>query len=146
MKRKLAILICLIFFASGVLRIFAGGGMMGMEAGWWVLDGEFAEAMEDTHRFFSERTVNLVCFTPFSYFGYIVFMGLTISLGALGQLWRKDWGLVLIGIYLLSHGALFVNFMEINPKIYIWGLSVFVTLVLIWANRQQAVQPANSLS
>ncbi len=136
MKRKLAIVICLVFLASGLIRIFACGGMMGLEAGWWAPGGEFAEAMTDTQRFFGERKVNLVGFTPFTYFGYIIFMGVTISLGAIGQLWRKQWGLTLIAIYLLSHGALFINFMEINPKIFLWGLSVAVAAVLVWANRQ----------
>ena len=136
MKRALAVVICLIFLTSGLIRIFAGGGMFGMEAGWWSPGGEFAEAMTDTHRFFGEQATNLIGFTPLTYFGYIVFMGLTISLGAIGQFWRKQWGLVLIGIYLLSHGALFVNFMEINPKILLWGLSVVATAILAWANRE----------
>lgn len=141
MKRKLAILICLIFLASGLIRIFVGGSMMGLEAGWWAPGGEFAEALADTHRFFGERTVNLVGFTPFTYFGYILFMGVTISLGAIGQLWRRQWGLILITIYLLSHGALFVNFMEINPKILLWALSVAVTAILVWANRETPAEP-----
>lgn len=135
MKRKLAIVICCLFLASGLIRICVGGIMIGQAAGWWALDGEAAEALADTQRFVNERTANIVGFTPISYFAFIVFMGLTISLGAIGQMWRKQWGLVLIGIYLLSHGALFVNFMTVNPKIALLGLAGLLTMFLWWANR-----------
>jgi len=134
MKRRLAIFICLIFLASGLIRIGVSLMMIGQVQGWWFFDGEAVEALADTQRFIAERDVNLVGFTPLFYFAYIMFMGVTISLGAIGQIWRKRWGLVLIVIYLLSHGALFVNFATINPKIFLWGLSVLVTALLIWAN------------
>ena len=61
-------------------------------------------------------------------------MGVTISLGALGQLWRRPWGLALIGLYLLSHAALFVNFWTVNPKIGLWALTVAMAGLLAWAN------------
>ncbi len=136
MKRKLAIAICLLFLASGLIRIGVGCMMIGQAAGWWAQEGEAAEALADTQRFISEKKSNIVGFTPISYFAFILFMGLTISLGAIGQIWRKQWGLVLIGIYLLSHGWLFVNFMTVNPKIALLGLASLLTLILFWANRR----------
>ncbi|MEO9635625.1 MAG: hypothetical protein ABJF89_10490 [Parasphingorhabdus sp.] len=136
MKRKLAITICLVFLASGLIRIGVSLLMIGQALGWWAFGGEATEALSETQRFIAEREYNLVGFTPLTYFGFIMFMGITISLGAIGQMWRKHWGLVLIGIYLLSHGALFVNFMTVNPKIFLWGLSVLATMLLIWANRK----------
>lgn len=136
MKRKLTILICLIFLASGLVRIGVGGMMMGQAAGWWAFPGEAAEALAETRRFIAEREANLVGFTPISYFAFILLMGLTVSAGALGQLWRRQWGLVLIGVYLLSHAALFVNFMTVNPKIFLWGLTVVMAGVLVWAGRE----------
>ncbi len=135
MKRKLAIVICCVLLASGLIRIGVGGMMIGQAAGWWALDGEAAESLADTQRFISEQKSNIVGFTPISYFAFILFMGLTISLGAIGQIWRKQWGLVLIGIYLLSHGSLFVNFMTVNPKIVLLGLATLLTVILVWANR-----------
>jgi len=135
MKRKLAILICCVLLASGLIRIGVGGMMMGQTAGWWVVDGEATEALAKTQTFISDQTSNVVGFTPISYFAFILFMGLTISLGAIGQIWRKRWGMVLIGVYLLSHGALFVNFMTVNPKILYLGLATLLTVVLVWANR-----------
>ena len=141
MKRKLAILICLGFIVSGLIRIGVGTMMMGQAVGWWAFDGEAATAFADTQVFIAEREANLVGFTPLSYFGYILFMGLTISLGAIGQLWRKQWGLALIGVYLLSHAALFVNFQTVNPKVALLGLAVALTLVLAWANREPEPAP-----
>lgn len=135
MKRKLGILICLIFLASGVIRIGVSASMIGQAESWWMFGGEAVEALADTQRFIADRDVNLIGFSPLTYFAFILFMGLTISLGAIGQIWRKHWGLVLIGIYLISHGALFVNFMTVNPKIFLWGLSILAALVLIWANQ-----------
>jgi len=68
-------------------------------------------------------------------------MGVTVSLGAIGQLWRRRWGLGLITVYLLSHAALFVNFMTVNPKIFLWALTVAMAGVLVWANREANGEP-----
>jgi hypothetical protein len=135
MKRKLAIVICLIFLASGIIRIGVSALMIGQAMGWWIFDGEAVEALADTQRFIAEADINLVGFTPLTYFAFIMVMGLTISVGAIGQLWRRRWGLTLIALYLLSHAALFINFMTVNPKIFIWGLSVVMAGVLVWASR-----------
>jgi len=109
--------------------------MIGQAAGWWAFGGEAAEALADAQRFIAERETNIIGFTPLSYFAFILFMGVSISAGAIGQLWRKQWGLILIGLYLLSHAALFVNFMTVNQKVALLGLAVLLTLILAWANR-----------
>nr|WP_137677726.1 hypothetical protein [Parerythrobacter lutipelagi] len=135
LMRSLAIIICLLFLASGLVRIGVSILMIGQASGWWMFTGEAVEALADTQRFIAEAPLNLVGFTPLTYFGFIAFMGVTICLGALGQIWRKRWGLALIGIYLLSHGFLFVNFATVNPKLGLWGLAVALTAILVWANR-----------
>jgi hypothetical protein len=135
MKRTIAIVICVLFLTSGLIRIGVGGIMIGQSAGWWALGGEVEEALADTERFIGERESNLVGFTPMSYFAFIIFMGLSISLGAIGQIWRRQWGLALIVLYLFSHAALFINFMTINPKVTLLALAISLTLVLWWANR-----------
>ena len=134
MKRKLAVLVCLIFLASGLIRIGVSALMIGEAEGWWSFGGEATEALADTQRFLAEREVNLVGFTALSYFAFIAFMGVTTSLGAIGQLWRKRWGMALIILYLASHAALFVNFWTVNPKIGLWALTVAMAGLLAWAN------------
>lgn len=138
MKRKIAITICLLFLASGLIRVGVSGLMIGEASGWWSFGGEATAALADTRRFIAEADINLAGFTPLSYFAYIGLMGVAISLGAIGQLWRRRWGLALIGVYLLSHAALFVNFMTVNPKIFLWALTVAMAGVLAWANHRVA--------
>ena len=135
MRRKLAIVICLLFLASGVLRMGVSGIMIGQTVGWWELPGEAAEALADTQRFISEQRWNIVGFTPISYFAFIGWMGIAISLGAIGQLWQKRWGLALIVLYLISHGWLFINFGTVNPKIAWLALASLLTVVLALVNR-----------
>ena len=96
MKRTIVIVICVLFLASGLIRIGVGGIMIGQSTGWWALGGEAEEALIETERFIGERESNLIGFTPVSYFGIIIFMGLSISLGAIGQIGRRHWGMVLI--------------------------------------------------
>jgi len=138
MKRKIAIGICVVLLASGIVRIGVSLLMIGQATGWWAFGGEATEALSDTQRFIAERDKNLVGFTPIAYFGFILFMGITISVGAIGQMWRKQWGLVLITVYLLSHAALFVNFMTINPNLALLALAIFATMVLRWANQEES--------
>ena len=135
MKRAIAIVICTVFLVSGLIRIGVGGLMMGQTTGWWTLDGEAAETLVETQQFIAAHDANLVGFTPFAYFGFILFMGLTISLGAIGQFWRRSWGLALIGVYLLSHAFLFVNFLTINPKVVLLIAATVLAGVLRWANQ-----------
>ena len=114
--------------------------MIGQAAGWWAVEGEATEALQDTQRFIHEQESNMIGFTPMSYFAFILFMGLTISLGAIGQILQRQWGLALIGLYLISHGFLFVNFMTVNPKVALLGLAAGLTLVLYWANQPLATE------
>lgn len=137
MKRKLAVVICVVFLVSGLVRIGAGAVTLGQLQGWWSLDGEAVQAVEETEQFIAERDTNLVGFTPATYFGFIAFMGVTITLGAIGQLRRKSWGLALIVVYLASHAFLFVNFATVNPKVALLALAAVMTGVLWWANRPE---------
>jgi hypothetical protein len=143
MRRKFAIVICLLFFASGLIRAGVSALMIGQASGWWVVEGEAALALAETQRFIAERDANIVGFTPLSYFVFLLFMGVTISLGAVGQLRRRRWGLALIGVYLLSHAGLFLNFMTVNPKIWLLVLAAGMAAVLAWANPAHGLEPAS---
>ena len=70
-----------------------------------------------------------------------MFMGVTVSAGAIGQIWREQWGMTLIIIYIASHAALFLNFMTVNPKVAYVGLAIVAALVLAWANRPDEPKP-----
>ena len=71
MKRTITIALCLIFLASGLIRIGVSALMIGQAQGWWHFDGEAALALADTRRFIAASAVNLAGFNALSYFGYI---------------------------------------------------------------------------
>lgn len=141
MKRKLAIAICGIFLVTGLIRVGVGAIVISQLTGWLQLGGEAALAVAETQQFIGEASTNLVGFTPFSYFAFLLFMGVIVSAGAIGQMWRKSWGLALIGIYLCCHAFLFLKFMTINPKIGLLALALLLALILAWANKDSAPRP-----
>ncbi|WP_421993070.1 hypothetical protein [Qipengyuania sp.] len=134
MKRAIAILVALVFLASGLIRIGVSGLMIGEAAGWWSFGGEAAEALAGTRAFLAEAPMNLLGFSVPAYFAYIGAMGLVVSVGAVGALLRRRWGLTWLAAYTAMHGALFVNFWTINPKIWLVALSAAAIGVLWWAN------------
>jgi hypothetical protein len=56
-------------------------------------------------------------------------MGVLLSAGAAGALARNQWGYNTLGVYLLMHAALFVNFQEINPKLI--GLLLQIVMLFL---------------
>ena len=138
MKRKLALAICGVFLVTGLIRVGVGTIVISQLTGWWQLGGEAALAVAETRQFIGDASTNLVGFTPFSYFAFLLFMGAIVSAGAIGQMWRKSWGLAMIGTYLCCHAFLFLNFMTINPKIGLLALALLLALILAWANKDSA--------
>jgi uncharacterized membrane protein len=59
-------------------------------------------------------------------------MGLLLAAGAAGVFCYKRWGFVLLGLYLAMHAALFVNYQEINPKLFVLALQGLMLVVLIY--------------
>ena len=123
MQRKLAIAICGVFLITGLIRLGVSAIVISELNGWWQVGGEAAVAVADTQRFIAEADANLVGFTPLSYFTFLGFMGVIVSLGAIREFWRKSWGLSMIGLYLCRHAFLFFNFMTVNPKVGLLGLA-----------------------
>jgi hypothetical protein len=59
-------------------------------------------------------------------------MGILLTTGAIGTIVRRKWGFILLWIYLANHAALFINYQEINPKIFVLALQVVLLFVLIY--------------
>ena len=135
--RSVAILICIGFLAFGLIRIGVGGALLGQEIGWWSQGGEMAEALAETRQFLADKSPQaLIPLSPAAYFAVIIFMGMSLSLGA-GLYWlKRRGGLSLIALYLATHGWLFVNFQTINPKIAVLAVGVALWLVLLWARKR----------
>jgi hypothetical protein len=59
-------------------------------------------------------------------------MGILLTTGAIGTIIRRKWGFILLWIYFANHAALFINYQEINPKIFVLALQVVLLFVLIY--------------
>lgn len=74
----------------------------------------------------------IIPFTVAGYFSYILAMGIMLSAGAIYTLFRRKPGFVLLWIYIGMHAALFINFLEINPKIIMLVLQVILLFLLYY--------------
>lgn len=135
--RIIAVIICLAALGFGLVRIGVGAAMFGMEAGWWVLGGEFAEVLPEARAFMAEHEAQAIF--PWSvsfYFGLIMAMGLFLSAGAIQYLrGRYHSGLMLMAAYLAMHGGMFLNYQLINPKIWLFAGTVGLWIILLWRAR-----------
>ena len=139
MFRIIAIVIGVVFLAYGLLRIGVGSAMLGHELGIFHIDA-LQEPIKEVGEFLQEKAdkdKQLIPFTVAGYVGYIALMGLTLSIGAIGSLINKRFGLPLIATFLLLYAALFVNFQTINPKIVHLAVALVLFLLLLWIKRRE---------
>lgn len=137
MYRIIAIVIGIAFLAYGLLRIGVGSAMLGHELGIFDIDA-LQEPIEEVGEFLEEKAdKQLVPVTVGGYVGYIALMGLTLSIGAIGSLTNKRFGLPLIATFLLMYAALFINFQTINPKIVHLAVAAVLFLLLLWINERE---------
>ena len=132
-----AVLVALALLAFGLARLVIGAAMLGTEMGWWSLGGEFTGALGDARRFLAEHAEGAIFpWGPRFYFALITAMGAVLSAGSFLYLRRRyAAGLGLIALYLALHGGMFLNYQLINPKIYLWGVTVGMWLILAWRAR-----------
>ena len=139
MSRIIAIVICIVFLAYGLLRIGVGSAMLGHELGLFEIDA-LQEPIEDVREFLREKAENgkvLLPVTVAGYVGYIALMGLTLTTGAIGSLANKRFGLPLIATFLLMYAALFINFQTVNPKIVHLIVATALYLSLLWIKKRE---------
>lgn len=140
MERFLAIGLCLVLLAIGLLRSGVGVIVLGEALGWWTMGGEAPLAVAETGEFIQAAPANLIGFSVTGYFAFLLGMGLALSLGAAAQIWRRGWGMGLIIAYLAAHAFLFVNFMTINPKVGFLAAVALLAGLLAWANKPDPAQ------
>lgn len=146
MLRVIALVILALLFGYGLIRIGVGCLLLAQSFD-LVHVTDFADAIAEVKRFTVERADReLVAFTVSGYFVYIMLMGLLLAAGAAGVFRYKLWGFVLLGIYLLMHAALFVNYQEINPKLFILALQGVMLAVLLYLRPPRAVATVKELT
>ncbi|WP_265587374.1 hypothetical protein [Sphingomicrobium arenosum] len=142
LQRLLVGAIVLFFFLFGLVRVGVGALMFAAANGWWTATGEMAEGLAQVAPFLAERADRALvfAFTPASYFLVIMAMGVVLVAGAMSW-WRgaRRRGVTLIFAYLALHGGLFLNYLEVNPKLLLWGVTVAMWGVLVLTARPQRV-------
>lgn len=119
MKRIAGLFIATIFLGYGLVRIGVGVSLLAQTLD-LISFPDLAEGVAEVKTFIDARASDQIF--PFSvpgYFAYILAMGTLLAAGAIGAIARYSWGYVLLGLYLVMHAALFVNFQEINPKLIV---------------------------
>lgn len=77
--------------------------------------------------------MNESAIVPFSPLAYTLFsgaMGLAMTLGALGTLFKRIWGVWLLALYNALFLAMFVNFGIVNAKMVHLGVTILLTFIL----------------
>jgi len=132
MKSKIGLLIAILLLGYGIIRIGVGTALLA-QTFQIVNFSELNEATLEVKQFMDNRaTKQIIEFSLTGYFAYILIMGLILTSGAVGTIFRKGWGFVLLWIYIAGHGALFINFQEINPKLIGFALQIILLITLIY--------------
>ena len=94
---------------------------------------DLAEGVAEVKLFIDARAnYQILPFSLNGYFGYILAMGVLLSAGAGGVIARAQWGFKTLGVYMVMHAALFVNFQEINPKLLVLILQIIMLFTLYY--------------
>ena len=131
-KNKIGLLIAILLLGYGIIRIGVGGALLAQTFE-IVSSSELAKATLEVKQFIDIRAnKQIIPFTLKRYFTYILVMGILLTTGAIGTIVRRKWGFILLWIYFANYAALFINYQEINPKIFVLALQVVLLFVLIY--------------
>lgn len=132
MLRISGLLITLVLLGYGLIRIAVGGLLLAQSYG--LIDfNELANAILEVQSFFEVRVEKqIIPFSLSGYFAYIMAMGVFLTAGAIGVVFYKRWGFVILCFYLVMHGALFFNYQEINPKLVGFALQIALLVALFY--------------
>ena len=130
MARIVGLALTILFFGYGLVRIGVGTALFAQSMD-VIAFPQLAEAVSDVRLFIDEREdKQLVTFSVPGYFLYIVGMGAALVTGSVGAFVRKRFGLISLGLYLVMHAALFVNFQEVNYKLIGFLITVIMVIAL----------------
>ena len=138
MKNKLGLLILCAGFGFGIVRLLVGAAILAQLGGLLALPA-LAEGINDVTVFMAERADRQLLPLPVpAFFAYIAIMGGLLMAGATGVFFRRQWGFFSLYGYLALHAALFINYLEVNPKLVLW---VVQCIAVYWL---RSVRPPES--
>lgn len=130
MKTKIGLLIAILLLGYGLVRIGVGSVLLAQTLE-IIHFPELAEATLEVKEFINIRaSEQIIPVTLKGYFTYILVMGVLLSIGAFYTILRRRMGFILLWLYIGMHAALFINFLEINPKLIVLILQVILLFVL----------------
>ena len=131
LPRYSAILIAIIFLAYGLIRLGVGTALLGQELG--MIDFvAFQQPLKEVGDFLSKMShATLIPVSVAGYLSFIALMGATLSVGAIGSLQNKPFGIRFIGIFLVMYALLFITFQTISPKIIHLAVCLILFVLLI---------------
>jgi hypothetical protein len=136
MRIPIRLIISLLFLGYGLIRLGVGGSLLGQEIG-FVDFQAFHDPIRDIDRFLTKSSSKqIVPVSVAGYVSYIALMGVVLSVGAVGSLRNRPYGLKLIGAFLAMYVLLFVNFQTINPKAIHLGVCAVLFGVLLWVREK----------
>lgn len=122
----------LLLLGYGLIRIGVGGALLAQSLD-LIHFAPLADALSEVNGFIDARaSKQLLPFSAPGYFAYIMLMGVLLAAGAAGVMRYKIWGFTLLGVYLLLHAALFINYQEINPKLITLAVQILMFMVLVY--------------
>lgn len=142
MERVTGLVLTLLLLGYGLVRIGVGGSLLAQELA-WINFPELADALADMKVFFDARADRqLLPFRMMAYNGYILGMGLVLTAGAVGVMYYRRWGFIVLGVYLMMHAALFVNYQEfsLNKKVLGLALQCLILIVLCYLRPPRKTQ------
>jgi hypothetical protein len=137
MRKFSIIFISLLFFLYGLIRVGVGLSLLGQELG--VIDFEaFQDPVKEVAEFLNKDAhTPLIHVSPAGYLSFILLMGISLVIGAIGSLRNKMYGTKSLAGFLVLYGSLFINFQTINPKIIHLIVSFLLFLALLWLKKGQ---------
>jgi hypothetical protein len=146
MWRLLGLVIIAVLFGYGLIRIGVGGLLLAQSLD-LIQVTDLADAIAEVKRFTEARAdKEFVSFSVSGYSVYIMVMGLLLAAGAAGVFCYKRWGFILLGLYLSMHAALFVNYQEINPKLFTLALQGLMLVFLIYLRPPRSAEELKGTS
>lgn len=132
MRNAIGIVLTVILLIYGMVRIGVGSALLAQLTG--IVDfPDLLVAIQDVGAFLTERQgKQIIPLTLHAYFAYIIGMGFLLATGAIGIIYKKLFGFILLSIYILFHAALFVNYQEVNPKLFVLGLQIILLIALFY--------------
>lgn len=137
MRRTGYYLINSAFLIYGLIRLIGAVPGFAHIMNWWdnSIGSQIESKLDEAFPELSEKAIVVLSLEV--YMGWSVLMGVVLTLGSALALFKIKIGYVLMAIYYILFGLMFINYWSIDTKIihFIIGLSLFVLMIFLSKRR-----------